>query len=122
MKITIPTTDSLGLEATVSGHFGRSQFLTTVDTLTEEIHSQANRGHHFGGTVRPAETAANAAPDVIICPNLGQKAVRYFRERGIEVFIGATGTVREVLQAYQDGKLERATAANSCSGKVDCAG
>jgi predicted Fe-Mo cluster-binding NifX family protein len=122
MKITIPTTNNIGLESCVSDHFGRSPFLTTLDTSTEEIHSQVNRGHHFGGTVRPAAAAADAAPDVIICPNLGQKAVMFFHERGIEVFVGATGTVREVLQAYQDGKLQRATAASSCRGRADCAG
>ena len=122
MKITIPTTDDRGLEASVSGHFGRSQFLTTLDTSTEEIHSQAIRGHHFGGSVRPAVAAADAQPDVIICPNLGQKAVKYFHERGIDVFIGATGTVRDVVQTYLKGKLEHATVANSCRGRSDCAG
>jgi predicted Fe-Mo cluster-binding NifX family protein len=117
MKIAIPTVNDAGLESVVSEHFGRSAFFAIFDTETKEIHSVGNQGQHFGGSHRPAEVVANAATDVILCTNLGQKAFRYFQEREITVYTGASGKVRDVLRAHSEGRLQSATEAGSCPGR-----
>ena len=117
MKITIPTLDSGGLDAFVSDHFGQSPFFTVVDTVTEEVHAITNQGQHFGGPQHPAAVAADAATDVILCTNLGQKALRYFQQRDITVYTGVSGKVREILQAYREGTLQSGTEPGSCPGK-----
>jgi predicted Fe-Mo cluster-binding NifX family protein len=119
MKITIPTLDNGGLDAFVSDHFGRSPFFTVVDTVTEEVHSITNQGQHFGGPQHPAAVAADAATDVILCTNLGRKALRYFQEQEIAVYTGASGKVRDILQAYHEGTLKPGTEDSSCLGKHD---
>jgi predicted Fe-Mo cluster-binding NifX family protein len=116
MKITIPTIDDSGLKATISAHFDKSPFLTVVNTQTGEIQSVGTRGQHLNKSELRAESIAGATTDVILCPNLGRRALRYFRKRRVEVYTGATGTVGDALVAYYKGRLLRAI--KSCSGRT----
>jgi predicted Fe-Mo cluster-binding NifX family protein len=116
MKVTIPTIDDNGLQSFVSEHFGRSPFFTVVDMDTEAVHSISNQGQHFGGSQHPAAQAADTA-DVILCAGLGQRALRYFQERNIEVYTGASGRVRDTLQSYREGKLRQGSSAGACPGR-----
>ena len=117
MKIAVPTTDDRGLAATVAEHFGRSAFYTIVDTDTEEILTESNRGHHFGGAGLPAQTVADAGVDVVLCTGLGRRAVALFSGLDVEVFMGAQGTVQDALNAYKEGRLQPATEAGACPGR-----
>ena len=51
----------------------------------------------------------------MLCGGLGFKAVRMFESYGIKVFVGAGGTVRDTFEAWKAGKLQNATAENSCA-------
>jgi predicted Fe-Mo cluster-binding NifX family protein len=117
MRITIPTEDNRGLEAEVSSHFGRSGYFTTVDLESDEIRIRQNQGHHFGGAANPATTAVDTQADAIVCAGLGRKALQYFRSARIEVYTGAEGTVREVCEAFRNGKLPRAREETACAGR-----
>ena len=117
MRITIPTEDDRGLEAKVASHFGRSAYLTTVNTETEEVYIRPNQGHHFGGAVNPATAAKETGADAIVCTGLGIKALRYFSTAGIEVYTGAEGTVRDVCESFRNGKLPRANEESACAGR-----
>jgi predicted Fe-Mo cluster-binding NifX family protein len=50
----------------------------------------------------------------MICRGLGRRAIAMFQNFGIEVYIGAMGTVREAIDAYKRGKLQRADNGNAC--------
>ena len=52
--------------------------------------------------------------DVLIC-GLGKRALSMFVEYGIEVYIGATGTVESSISDYKNMKLKKATFSDSCS-------
>ena len=116
MKVTIPSVDDSGLEASVAEHFGQSAYFTVVDTETDEVRAEPNRGEHHGGGATPAEIIANAGTDVVLCGGLGRRAVRLFQDSGIEVFMGAQGTVQNALDAYKAGTLQPATEAGACPG------
>ena len=64
-----------------------------------------------------AEVVVDAAIDVILCANLGQKALRYFLGREIAVYSGASGKICDILQSYREGRLQSATEASSCPGR-----
>ena len=44
--------------------------------------------------------------DVVISYGMGGRAVDFFNQLGIDVVIGASGTVREAVDAFLKGKLE----------------
>lgn len=113
----MPTEDDEGLEAKVASHFGRSGYFTTIDTDTEEVQIHQNRGYHLGGGMNPALAAAANRPEVIVCARLGRKALSHFRGCGIDVYVGAKGTVRDAYGAFLSGRLPGASEDNSCEGR-----
>lgn len=117
MKIAIPAADNGGAEAQVDGHFGRAPFYALMDTDSSELRVEPNRGQHTGGAGLPAANLADSGADVVLCGGLGRRAIAYFAEAGIEVYVGAEGTVQNALDAYQAGKLQLATEEGACPGR-----
>ena len=115
MKVCIPTIGNLGLEDQVGEHFGRVPTYTCVDTETNEIEIIDNTSEHMGGVGYPPDLIAEAGVEVMICSGLGRRAILMFQERGIMVYIGAYGTVGEVLQMWKDGQLQAATDESACA-------
>lgn len=114
MKICIPTLDNIGLESTVSSHFGKASGFAIVDDETDDIRFIQNTGQHHGGGMTPAEIIGQEGVHAVLCEGLGVKAVRLFEQQGIHVYCNASGTVAEALEAYKAGKLPEATDANAC--------
>lgn len=111
MRICVPTEGSGGLDDRVGEHFGRSPTYTIYDTETGEVEVLPNTSEHMGGMGLPAELLAQAGVDVVLCAGLGPRAMALLSQYGIEVYTGASGTVREAIQAWQAGRL---TGAEPC--------
>ncbi len=110
MRIAIPLQDGR-----LSAHFGRCQAyaFVDVDETSRQITAQkvvASPPHQPG--VLPAWIADNGA-DVVITRGMGPRAVELFRERGVEVVLGAPSLEPgAVAGAYVRGEL--ATTDNTC--------
>jgi predicted Fe-Mo cluster-binding NifX family protein len=114
MKVCIPTMENGGLNDIVAQHFGRAPTYTVVDVKTNIVEIIPNSGKHMGGTELPPEFIAKAGTNIMLCLGLGPKAVNMFEQFGIDVFIGASGTVRDAITAWQGGLLTEATDENAC--------
>ena len=114
MKVCIPTIDELGLGDSIGEHFGRVPTYTIVDLETDGVKVIPNTSHHMGGQGDPPEIMAKEGVDVMICQGLGRRAISLFESLGIEVYIGASGTVREAITMFQEGMLQKATLDNAC--------
>ena len=114
MKVYIPTIDELGLDDSVGEHFGRVPTYTIVDLEKDGITIIPNTSHHMGGRGDPPEIMAKEGVNVMICQGLGRRAISLFESLGIEVYIGASGTVRDAITMFQQGMLEKATLDNAC--------
>lgn len=114
MKIAVPTMGYTGLDEKVGEHFGRSPTYTIFDTEANEINVIDNTGTHTGGQIYPPELMQKEGVDVMLCSSLGPKAVKMFEEFGIEVFVGASGTVKDAINSYKKGILIEATDENAC--------
>ncbi len=117
MKIFVPSADDSGTEAQVAEHFGRAPFYTVVDSDSGEAHVEPNRGQHTGGAGLPATNLVEAGAEIVICSGLGRRAVTLFEEAGVQVYVGAQGTVQGTLEDYREGRLEMATDESACPGK-----
>lgn len=114
MKVCIPTMGRSGMDDIVSEHFGRAPTFTLIDSETDEVKIIDNRSEHMGGMGKPPEHLAKEGVEVMLCSGLGPRAISMFENFGIEVLVGASGTVRDTLRMWQEGHLQMATDANAC--------
>ncbi len=115
MKVAIPTLGESGLEEKVSSHFGRAPTFTIVDTENDEVSVVKNTSEHMGGSGKPPEHMAEEGIEVMLCGNLGPKAVDMFESYGIEVFVGGgSGNAKQCLEKWKNGELQEATDKNAC--------
>jgi predicted Fe-Mo cluster-binding NifX family protein len=114
MKICIPTIGESGLKDHVGEHFGRVPTYTIVDLDTEDVKIIPNTSEHMGGKGYPPEIMAKEGVKVMVCRGLGRRAISMFEELGIEVYIGAFGTVKDAINDYKQGKLQKAGMSDAC--------
>ena len=114
MKICIPTMGENGLENIVGEHFGRVPTYTIVDLETDEIKVIPNTSEHMGGQGHPPELMAKEGVNIMVCRGLGRRAIMMFEELGIDVYIGASGTVNDAINDFKQNKLQKASLDNSC--------
>jgi len=114
MKICIPTMGDKGLNNIVGEHFGRVPTYTIVDLNTDEVKVIQNTSHHMGGQVDPPQIMAKEGVNIMVCQGLGRRAITMFEQLGIEVYIGASGTVKDAVEAFKQGKLQKANINDAC--------
>ncbi|GAG04427.1 unnamed protein product [marine sediment metagenome] len=114
MKICIPTMGENGLDNQVGEHFGRVPTYTIVDLDTNEVKVIENTSEHMGGQGYPPEIMAKEGVNAMVCRGLGRRAIMMFEELGIDVYIGASGTVKDVIEAFKQDKLQKANVDNAC--------
>ena len=114
MKVCFPTEGNSGLEERIGEHFGRVPTYTIVDNESEEVEVIPNDSTHKGGSGLPANLLAQEGVDVMICSGLGRKAIRLFEEQGIEVCIGASGSVKDALKEWRNDHLNKADRSDAC--------
>ena len=110
MRVCVPSAGPGGLGDLVGEHFGRVPTYTIYDTETGQVEILPNTSEHMGGAGLPAELLAQAGVEVVICAGLGRRAIDLLTQSGIEVCTGASGTVREAIEAWRSGKLPGADA------------
>ena len=114
MKICIPTIGENGLNDQVGEHFGRVPTYTIVDLDSNQVKVIPNTSNHMDGVGQPPEIMAREGVNVMVCRGLGRRAIMMFDELGIDVYIGATGTVQDAITAYKEGKLQKANVGDAC--------
>ncbi len=119
VKVGIPTLGERGLEEVISEHFGRAPTFTIVDLATQEVKVLTNTGEHFGGLKLAPQLLADEGVEVVLCANLGPRAISMFEQFGIEVYVGlgtdsVGSTVKDALRAFQAGRLHEASDRDAC--------
>lgn len=114
MKICVPTNGHGGYDDIVCEHFGRAPTFTIVDTDSGVVSVISNTSEHMGGTGKPPEQIAKTGAQVLICSGLGPRAIDLLTSYGIEVYVGAFGTVRNAIEMFRAGKLQIASHKNAC--------
>lgn len=108
-RITFACEDAQGMDALMSGHFGRCPYYTMVDVEKDEIkkvHVIENpyADKHIPGKVPYFIREQNA--NVMIAGGMGPMAIDLFSSFGIEVYTGVSGKVKDVLEAYFRGEVK----------------
>jgi predicted Fe-Mo cluster-binding NifX family protein len=114
MKIAI-TSEGSGLDSSVDARFGRAKGFVIYDQDTREcvfISNEQNMDSPSGAGIQAAKTVINAGAHILITGNVGPKAYAALSTTGIEIFTGAGGKVRDAIDSYSSGTLQKASNAN----------
>ncbi len=108
MKIAV-TANGKTLDSPVDPRFGRAANFILVDTETggfEVVDNAQNLNAAQGAGIQAGETVSKLGAEVVITGHCGPKAFRTLRAAGIQVLVGAQGTVAEAVEAFKAGKLK----------------
>jgi predicted Fe-Mo cluster-binding NifX family protein len=111
-RIVIPAEDGNGLNARLSEHFGRAPYFIIVeleDGNISNVQVVPNESEHFGGFGRPPDRILQLRPNAVITYGMGPRALSIFQEARIAVLKANADTVKDVVEAYKQDKLEELT-------------
>lgn len=114
MKIAV---SSQGKEITsdIDPRFGRAGYFLIIDSDSMEFQVLENRQNldlPQGAGIQAGKTIADAGADILITGNCGPKAFQVLSAAGVDVIVGAKGTVKDAVSQYREGKLKAADAPN----------
>ena len=109
MKIVVSLGDNNGLESTLSGHFGRSPYYAVVEVVGGRIESVDIVENPRERGLRPGEYCLRVNARYVIIKSdggIGVRALRLFREKGVEVLSVDASTLKEAVQKFLRGEYE----------------
>ena len=107
MKVAVSSVGDT-LDSAVDPRFGRAAQFLLVDTDTGEhqlISNAQNLNAAQGAGIQAAETVSRHGAEYVMTGHCGPKAFRVLNAAGIKVVVGAEGTVKSALEAFQAGNL-----------------
>ena len=114
MKIIIPTDGKKGIKDTVAGHFGRCQTYTVLDENGKVLKIVDNTSEHMGGVGLPPELMKREGADVLLCRDLGPRALDLCRMLKIAVYVHQSETVGEIFKMWKNKKIKIAGQTDVC--------
>jgi predicted Fe-Mo cluster-binding NifX family protein len=116
MKICIPTTSDKGLDDYVNDHFGSSPFYTLINTDSNDVEILSNLDDKTHGSCSPASLLAEKGTNVMICKGMGRRAISFFSQSNIEVYICDNGKVSNIVDMYKNNQLRKMNLDDGCQG------
>jgi len=114
MKIAV-TSQGKELSSQVDPRFGRAKYFIVVDIdsgeFTAEDNSQ-NLNAAQGAGIQAGQNVIDLGVEAVITGNAGPNAFKTLRAGNVKIYIGATGTVADVIEQFKGGKLQEASEAN----------
>ena len=106
MKVAVSASGQ-DLNAQIDPRFGRCAHFIIVDTddMSFEAFNNENIALGGGAGIQSAQFVASKGASIVITGNVGPNAVRTLSAAGVDVIVGQTGTVRQAIEAYKNGKL-----------------
>lgn len=114
MKIVIPTNNRKGLSDTVADHFGRCLTYTFLNEKGEVEEIIENTSEHMGGKGLPPELMKKHGADILLCKDLGPRALALCGQLGINVYVNQAETVKEIFEMWKNNKIKKAGVGDVC--------
>ena len=107
MKIAI-TSAGPTLDDPVDPRFGRCAYFVIVQTndMSFETFDNESIALGSGAGIQSAQFVASKEIDAVITGNCGPKALQTLSAAKIEIFLGQSGTVRQVIERYNRGHIK----------------
>jgi predicted Fe-Mo cluster-binding NifX family protein len=112
-RIVVPTVDESGLNAQLAEHFGRAPCFAVVELddngEVSSVRTVPNVGEHAGGMGQTHDHILELNPNAIIVYGMGPRGLSGFQNAEVAVLKANANTVREVIAAYRDDRLQELT-------------
>ena len=108
MRIAL-TSKSDNLDSEIDPRFGRCNYFIIIDIETMSFESISNESSiaSGGAGIKAAQTLSKEEVEVVVTGNMGPNAFQTLTAAGIKVFIGANGTIKEVIEQFKNGKFDK---------------
>jgi predicted Fe-Mo cluster-binding NifX family protein len=116
MKVAISATRP-SLDADTDPRFGRCSCFVIVETddMSFEAVENANSTLGGGAGIQSAQLMAQKGAKAVLTGNCGPNAHQALSAAGIEVIVGCSGSVSEVVERFMSGQLLPSAAPNVAS-------
>ena len=114
MKVAV-TSKGILLDSEVDPRFGRAPYILIVDTDTlafEAVDNSANVNAFKGAGIQAATMVSDKGATVLMTGYCGPKAFSTLEAACVKVIDDISGTVREAINAFKEGKVSYAATAN----------
>ena len=113
MKVAASATGAT-MDAAVDPRFGRCSYFVLVDTddMTFEAVENGNSMLGGGAGIQSAQLMAQKGVKAVLTGSCGPNAHEALRAAGIDVVVGCSGPVTEVVERFKSGQLCTASAPN----------
>ena len=115
MKIAVTSTGT-ELDSQVDPRFGRTLYFLIVDSETfayEVVDNKENLNALKGAGIQAARMVSDKGAEVLLTGFCGPNAFKALKAADIKVANDATGSIRDAVKAYLDGKLSLAEEPNA---------
>ena len=114
-KIAMPCVGQASLQARVSSHFVRCDCYAVVTLEDGEVKAieQVSNGAH-SDCASPMRALAEKGVSLMLVEAMGMRPYLAFRQLGIEIRCGITGTVAEAVESYLKGETFAMAQAGLC--------
>jgi len=113
MKVAVSSSGK-DLDSQVDPRFGRCAYFIIVETEGMSFDAFDNENLALGGGagIQSAQFVASKGAKAVITGNCGPNAVQTLSVSQVEVFVGHSGTVREVVEKYITGDIKSTSTPN----------
>lgn len=107
MKICI-TSEGGNLDSKVDPRFGRCEYFIIVDTDSLEFEAVKNPNiESMGGAgIQSAQLVASKQVKAVVTGNVGPNAFKALQAAGVQIFINASGRLKEAIEKFKKGEFE----------------
>ena len=105
------------LDEQVDPRFGRCAYFVVVDpsTMVFEAVENSSISAAQGAGIATAQMIAGKGVEAVLTGNCGPNAYQALEAAHVKVVTGVTGTVRDAVAAYKEGRLQSVSQANVAS-------
>jgi len=113
MKIAVSSSGK-NLDSQVDPRFGRCAYFVVVETddMSFEAFDNENIALGGGAGIQSAQFVESKGAKTVITGSCGPNAVQTLSVSRVEVFVGNSGTVRDVVEKYIKGDIKSSSTAN----------
>ncbi len=114
MKVAISSSGK-DLNAELDPRFGRCSYFLIIETDNMNVEAFENKNASFGGGagIQSAQFVASQKAKAVITGNCGPNAIQTFSAAGVQVYVGQSGIIRNIVESYKNGELTPTAEANT---------
>ena len=122
MRLLIPTTDTNGASAQLSGHFGRAPFYAIADTETGTMlrRESVRVSHGHGECVPASDVFGEDGYDAVVCQGIGRGAIARLNRPAFRSSCPTGRTSPRPSRPSGVGPCALSASEDGCSGSGSC--